>query len=168
MQLLAIQKRTARGIVHFQLPVGEHRLGAHVPQLQRSQPPLRHPQAGQQFLHRKGFGQVIVCTSIQGINFIGIFTAGADDDDGHVGPGTNSVNDLHPVDVGQAQIQQDDLRVVGGCLQNRCLSVGCREKAIVMGSQGGSDEVAHRRIVLHHQNQWFIHVVLPPRLVPKM
>ncbi len=70
---------------------------------------------------------------IQSVYLVAVLTSGAYDDNGHIGPSPDSLYDFHPVHVRQSQIQQDHIRVVGGCLHDGCLSVGRHGKAVVMG-----------------------------------
>ena len=54
-----------------------------------AEPPQRDPQSCQKLRNGKGFCQIIVCPGVQRVDFVGIFTPGADDDDGYIRPRTD-------------------------------------------------------------------------------
>ena len=121
---------------------------------------------GQQLFHREGLGQVVVGAGIQGFDLVGVLAAGADDDDGHVRPAAHPADDLHAVQIGQAQVQQHDVGGAGGSFPQSGFAAVRHQVAVVMGFQGGGHQVADGRIVLHHQDQRFIHAALPPHAAP--
>ena len=65
-----------------------------------------------QFLHGEGFGQVVVGPGVQCLDFIPVLAAGADDDDGHLGPGAHLGDHLDAVHVGQSQVKQHNIRLL--------------------------------------------------------
>ena len=156
VQFLAAQPGTARRQVHPERPVLKDRPRALRSRHQR-QPALGGPQPCQQLLHREGLGQVVVCAGVQRLDLVCILTAGAEHQDGQLRPGTHPADHLHPVDIRQAQVQQHDIRVMGRGHHQSGLSVCSGQKFVVVGTQCGGDQAAHRRIILHHQDQWFIH-----------
>ena len=159
MQFLFAQKRAPRSIIHLQPAVGEYSAFVHHSGLQGSQPALGYPQAGQQFLHGERLGQIVICPGIQRLNLIRVLAAGANHNDRQIRPGADTVNHR------QSQIQQHDVRIVRTGFQNSGFPVGRREKTVIVRPQSRCDQTADRRIVLHDQNQGFIHAIQPPQLV---
>ena len=115
------------------ISLNPQKLAGQCAKLKCCQSPLCHSQPGQQFFHRKGLCQVIIGTGIQRVDLIGVFAPGTDDDDGQIGPGADSVDDLHPVYIRQPQIQQNNIRIMRGRLQNSRFSVCRGQKPVIMG-----------------------------------
>ena len=111
----------------------------------------------------KGLRQIIIRASIQGADFIRILAARADDDDGRVGPRADTRNYLHAIQIRQAQVQKDDIRVVRGRLQKGRLARSGFQMAVAMRLERGRDQRAHRPVILHGQNKRLIHAIAPPR-----
>ncbi len=75
--------------------------------------PQGHTDAGHQFPHVEGFGQVIVGPGVKTRDLILFLTPRRDDDDGCRGPFPQTADDFQSVHVGQAQVQQNDIGIVG-------------------------------------------------------
>ena len=162
LQFFAVERGISRGIVYRQLSVRVYRAvrrgapGHHV------QPPHRRPQAGQQLLHRERLGKIIVRAGVERLDLVRVVASGADDDDGHVGPASDPADDVDPVHVRQAEIQEDDVRVVRGRHHDRLGTVCRRQAAVIMCFQRGDDQIPDRDVVLYHQDCRFIHRSAPP------
>ena len=157
VQLIVAQEDTAGSEIHLQLAVDEHGGRCRLRRLHHCQASGRHADTRQQLLHREGLGQVVVRAVVQRLDLIAVLAAGADDDDGHIGPGADAPDDLHAVHIREAQIQQHDIRVAGGRLTDGFVSAGSDDMLVFMGPKGRGDEVAHRRVVLHDQDLQLIH-----------
>ena len=59
-------------------------------------------------------------------------------------------------------VVEDDVRLAGGSVAQGGLPVGGGEVAVIVGFQGGGDQIADGDVILHHQKQGFIHGALPP------
>ena len=160
VQLISVQIGAAGGVIDAQAAVDEHRVG--VLRAQHGQPPLGDAQPRQQLLHGEGLGEVVVRTAVQRADLVAVLAAGADDDDGHVRPGSNLEDELHAVHVRQAQIQQDHVRIVGGRLKDGLLPRQRLDEAVAVGLERGGNQRAHGLVVLHHQNCILIHATQPP------
>ena len=158
----ALQIGAARSIVNQEAAVPEGGLSRSV--FLSGQPPLGNPQPGQKLRHGKGLGQVIVRARIQGGDFVPVLTAGTDDNNGHLGPGPDPADDLHPIHIRQSQIQQHNVRLPGGSGGNGGFSVRSRKEAVIVGFECGGNQVPDGSVILHHQNQWLIHGLPPPRM----
>ena len=77
VDLLAPQVDTAGGVVDLELAVfkdGPVLAAAAAP----VQPAKGDPQPGQQLLHRKGLGQIVIRAGVQGVDLIGVLAPGTD------------------------------------------------------------------------------------------
>ena len=156
MQLLLVQEGAAGDKVDAERAV----LVDGLPRLafrHQREPPLGHPEPGQQFLHGKGLCKVVVRAGVQGVDLIAVLAPRADHDDGDIRPAADLSDDLLAVDVREAQIEEDDVGVPGGSLRHRALPGVRRDIAVVVGAQRRRDQIADRGIVLRHQDQQFIH-----------
>ena len=126
------------------------------------QPPDRNAKPGQQFIHGKGLDQIIVRSGVQRFDLVAVIAAGADDNNGQIGPGTDFSDHLHAIQIGQAQIQQHNVRVMRGSFHDSRSAVGSGKKTVIMGFQGNGNQIADGWIILHNQNQRLIHSGSPP------
>ena len=161
LDLLSVEKRHAGGIVDAELAVDILGPVSGLVAVHLGQAPDRDPQPGQQLLHGKGLGQIIIRPGIQGLDLVLVLAPGADHDDGHVGPASDLADHADPVHVRQSQIQKHHVRVVGGGGQDRLRPVGGAEVLVIMGLQGRDHQIADGGIVLDHQNNGIMHGSLP-------
>ena len=150
MKLLIIQIRTSGSVINTQGAVYKNRCFCWRIIFDHSQASLYNTKSCQKLFHRKWFGQIIVSSCIQRVNFVSILTAGADDNNGHSGPGTDSAYHFHSVDVRQTQIQKNNIRIVGGGFKNGSFSVSGYQIPIVVCFQCGCDQIFYRRIIFHY------------------
>ena len=128
----------------------------------RAEPPQRDPQPSQKLRNGKGFCQIVVRTGVQRVDFVGIFTPGADDDDGYIRPRADPADDFDAVQIRQSEIQKNNIRIMRGGADDRGLSGLCGEITIPLRFKRDGNQVLNRNIILHDQNQCFIHSVAPP------
>jgi hypothetical protein len=69
--------------------------------------PKRATQAGEQFVHAEGFGDVVVDRRIQSRDLVALALPYRQHDDRHVGPTAESMDHLDPVDPRQPQIEDE-------------------------------------------------------------
>ena len=91
-------------LAHFKLPI----VRAH--RLQRMA--QRYPNPGQQFGGAEGLGEIIVGPRIQRFDLIALFFARRNDNDRRIGPFAQAARHIQAIQVGQAQIQNDDIGMV--------------------------------------------------------
>ena len=115
-------------------------------------PAQGHPQTGQQLVHTERLGEVIVRPCIQGFHLVPVLAAGRNHQDGHLAPSPDLADDLHPIHIGQAQVQQQHIGPAGCRLQQRLGPIGRSAVLVALGLQGSDDQIADGLIVLHHQN----------------
>ena len=161
VQFLPFQGGTASRKINLQITVGKNRTTGGV--LQHRDAAERYPQPRQQLLYRERFRQVVVGAAVQGFDFIAVLAAGTDNDDGHRRPTANTANHLDAVQIRQTKIQQHHIRCMDRCLLE-CFGCSSRRNVLViLRFQCRGNQVADRRIVLHNQNQGFIHAKKPPQ-----
>ena len=106
---------------------------------------------------------VPIGAAVQGFDFIAVLAAGTDNDDGHRRPTANTANHLDTVQIRQTKIQQHHIRCMNRCLLERFGRSSRRNVLVILRFQCRGNQVADRRIVLHNQNQGFIHAKKPPQ-----
>jgi cellulose synthase/poly-beta-1,6-N-acetylglucosamine synthase-like glycosyltransferase/peptidoglycan/xylan/chitin deacetylase (PgdA/CDA1 family) len=80
--------------------------------LGRSSAPDRGAHPGQQFLHAERLGDVVVGPRVERLDLVGAVGSPGQHDDGRLGPAAQALDDLHAVQVGQAQVEDDQVRRV--------------------------------------------------------
>ena len=90
-------------------------------------------EAGEELVQPEGLGDVVVGAGVQRRDRIALVLAGRQDQDRYVGPAAQALQDLQSVEVGQAEVQDDDV----GC------SVACKLQGGPAG-EGDIDVVAAR------------------------
>ena len=121
-----------------------------------------HP--GQQFAGAKGFGDVIVGSQIQRLDLVLLGGAGREHDDGGQELLPHKTDELQTVPVRQAQIQDDEIRIVGG-EQGLAHGAGVGNKGLIaVGLQQRLNKAADVGLVFHDQNLEFViaHLRFPP------
>ncbi len=74
----------------------------------------------------------------------------AEDAGAEIGPGAYRLNDLNAIHIRQAQIQQDDFRIVRCGLHNGCRAIGRHHITIIICFQYGCNEISYRWVILNH------------------
>ena len=163
MDLHPISIGTAGSIVNLQVPVLVEAGFLTYLLAVIADPAQGDPEPGQELVHGERFSQIVIGAGVQRGHLVAVLAPGGDDDDGQVAPGADLFDDVYPVHVGQAQVQQHDVRAVReGVHQSTGPCLGPME-LIVLGLQSGGDEVSHRCVVFYHKNVRLIHTFLPPR-----
>src|ERR1700730_10442497 len=106
------------------VPVAPHLLGCEVDGevgrrddrclLDRRRPAQRGPEAREQLVHAEGLGDVVVGAGVERGDLHGFGVAGGEHDDRHVAPPAQRSGDVDAVDVGQAEIEDNDVGMVTG------------------------------------------------------
>ena len=82
----------------------------------------RHADARQQLPEPEGLRQVVVGPGIQGRDLLLLHAPRGEDEDGESRPFPEAFDHLHPIQVREAQIQDDQVRAVGGGLDDPFLT----------------------------------------------
>jgi len=86
-------------------------------------PAQDNPQPGHQLTHPKWLGQVIIRPGIQGSHLFRLLLAHREDNNGILGPLAQLAGHFEAIDVGQAQIENHQVRPVGNDAIQRLLAV---------------------------------------------
>ena len=78
-------------------------------------PPGDRADAGEEFVYAERFGDVVVGAGVEGDDLVAAARPAGEHDDGHSGPAAQSVDDIETVQVGQAEVEHDEFRLLGGC-----------------------------------------------------
>ena len=71
--------------------------------------------AGEQFVDVERFGDVVVGAGVEGVDLVVAVGPAGEHDDGYRGPGAQGPDDVDAVDVGQSEVEDDEVGpVVGG------------------------------------------------------
>ena len=100
--------------------------------LHLGQAALCDSKAGQQFLHRKRFRQIIIRSCVQCLDFIAVLTSCTDYDNRHIRPASNLFNHLYAINIRQAKVEQNNVGIMCGCLHNGTRTVLCRNILIIV------------------------------------
>jgi hypothetical protein len=79
------------------------------------------------FVHAEGFGEVVVGAGVEGVD-LGVFgVAGGEDDDRRGGPAAQGLDDGDAVEIGQAEVEDDQVGWVtaGGAESGRAIGGRC-------------------------------------------
>ena len=120
--------------------------------------------AGQQFAGAEGLGDVIIGTQIQRFDLIHLVGAGREHHDGGHILLPHGTDEFQPVPVRQAQIQNDQIRVVGG-EQGQAHGTGMSHQSlIIVGGEQRFDKAADICLILYDQDLEFViaHLLHPP------
>ena len=113
----------------------------------RHDAPQCGPQAREQFTHPERFGDVVIGARVQRGDLVAFGFARRQDHDRHFGPAPQPFDDLEPRDVGEPEVEHDEIGPVpGGELQRD------------LAGPGRVDRVAARLQVRHERAQdlWFV------------
>ena len=94
----------------------------------------RGPQAREELAHAERLGDVVVGTGVERGDLVALRLARREDDDGHVGPAAEAGDHVEAGDVGEAEVEDDEVGPVPG-----------RELERDLAGAGRVDVVAARR-----------------------
>ena len=108
----------------------------------------RHAHARQQLAGAEGLGQVVVGAGVERGDLVALLAARRQHDDRHVRPLAQAPDHLQAVDVGQAEIEDDDVGLARGHL-DQAVGAGRRlEEPVALARQGRAQEAPDLRLVL--------------------
>ncbi len=70
-------------------------------------------EAGEELVHAERLGHVVVGAGVEGLDLVEAVGAAGEHEDGYVGPAAEAGDDLGAVHVGQAEVEDDDVRWAG-------------------------------------------------------
>lgn len=121
---------------------------------------------GQQFLRPKGLGNIIIRPQIQRLHLVPLVGAGGEHNDGHGVRFPDFLNQVQTIPIRQAEIQNDEIRTMGG-VHHYAERTGLRaEHLIVTGFQIGFDKASDVGLVLYDQDLVLVIAHRPHPLFP--
>ena len=165
MQLVPCESHHARGIVDHQVAVLEGRLSGLVRRGHVGEVAFGGAQACQQLAHREGLGEVVVGAGIERPDLVGVPRACRHHDDGDARPRPDLADDVDPIHVGEAEVEQDHVGWVRDDGGDGRVAPGRRAVLIVVQLESRGDEASDGRIVLHYEHARLAptHLWAPPR-----
>src|SRR5215469_7614439 len=121
---------------------------------------------GQQFLDAERLGHVVVGANVERGHLVPLPAAGRHHDDRHAGLLADLPAQLETVDLGQHQVEQDDVRLLGLQQLQRPGAVGGHYAVKAPHGQVRPDEVNNVRVVLHHERAGVLGVLSHDGPVP--
>ncbi|MNC52408.1 hypothetical protein D3C75_1017530 [compost metagenome] len=86
-----------------------------------------------------------------------VLHTGADYDNRQIGPGADFADNIHPIQIRQSQVENHDVRLPGGHLDNGRFACVCRHMSVALGIQCSGNQLTDGLIILHHQHKRLIH-----------
>ena len=125
------------------------------------------PDPSQQFLRAKGLGDIIICPKIQRLHFVPFAGTGGEHNDGHSVRLSHLLNQTHAIPIRQAEIQNDEVRMMGS-VHHHAECTGLRaENLIVAGFQICFNEASDVGFILYDQDLKFVIAHRPHPLFPE-
>ncbi len=120
-------------------------------------------QAGQQFGHREGLGQVVVGTHLQAQDAVHLGAAGAGNEDGRVAcDSAGAAAYFQPVDAGQHEVQHDGIPAAALQQRQALAAIGGMFHRIAVSAQMHAQDLGQVHVVFHQQDAFdgFCHLHL--------
>jgi hypothetical protein len=76
--------------------------------------PDRGPHAGEKFLHPERLGDVVVRAGVERLDLVGAVGSPGQHDDGRLGPAAQALDHLHAFQIGQAEVEDHQVRRMPG------------------------------------------------------
>ena len=122
---------------------------------------------GEQFLRPKGLGNIIIRPQIQRLHLVPLVGAGGEHDDGYGIRLSCFLDQTHAISVRKAEIQNDEIRMMGG-VHHHAERTGLRaEHLIVAGFQIGFDKASDVGLILYDQDLVLVIAHRPHSLFPE-
>src|SRR3990170_7494048 len=106
----------------------------------------------EELAHTERLGDVVVCARIEGRDLVGLSFADGEDEDGHGGPATQTLDDLNPVDAGETEVEDDGVgSALGGPVQ--CLfASACGVDLVAEGLEVNGESPHDLGLVVDYEN----------------
>ena len=102
--------------------------------------------------HAEGLGDVVVGSSVEGGDLPVLGAGGGEDDDGYVAPLADPLAYGESVDVGQAEVEHDDVRGCQGGLGDPLLAVDGGDDLVAARRQPETQGPQEGRVVVHDED----------------
>ena len=135
--------------IHREVAAVEHRLLALLLQAVA----LRRPDAGQQFVEAERLGDVVVGAVVERLHLGGLVAAAGQHDDRDRGAGgADALDRLQAIDVGQAEIQHDQVGAAAAGVVDGGMAVAGLGHHVALRGQASAQEPADRRLVVDDED----------------
>lgn len=108
--------------------------------------------AGHQFLHAEGFGDVVVGAGIERGDLFGFAGAHGEHDHRHVGPLADLAQHFMPIAIGQADVQHHQFGALPGQQGQAFFAGAGLQHTIALRTQADVEETADLRLVVDDQH----------------
>src|SRR5262249_34841838 len=119
----------------------------------------RHPHACQELPHAERLGHIVVRAGVERLDLGALLGARREDQDRHRRPPPDAPDDLDAVDVGQAEVDDREVRLVRAGIGGTAIARLRLDHPIAVGTERRAQEAANFRLVLHDQDRraWLGH-----------
>jgi hypothetical protein len=114
--------------------------------------PERHPRAGEQLPDGERLGDVVVGAAVEGRHLVRFRSPSGEDDDRDSRPLPQPADDVEAVQIGQPEVQNDEVGLPGRSLEEPVLAGLGLDDAVSLAREGRAEEAADRRLVLDDQH----------------
>ena len=111
-----------------------------------------HAHPGQQLRRAEGLGDVVVGAPVQGLHLVLLVAAGRNHQDRQLRPLADRADDVHAVDVRQAQIQHHQIRAVGTDHGEGLAAAVGHDHVVAVAGQDGADKTGDALFVLDDED----------------
>jgi hypothetical protein len=112
------------------------------------------PHARQQLPNPKGLAHVVIGTGVEGSDLVPFLASGRQHNDWQGSPFTEPPDDIEPVYVGEAEIENHDVGLARCRFNEAGLSRGRLKQAVSMIPQGHAEEALDLGIVFDNKDDW--------------
>jgi hypothetical protein len=123
-------------------------------------PRVRHPRAsehgsdpGVQLIHGERLGEVVVGARLETVDLVAFVAARREDDDGRRGLAPNAPDHIDAIEIGQAQVEQHQVRSVGVPEAHRFVSRGGGEDFVSAAAEVLGQGLSSAGFVLDEQQR---------------
>jgi hypothetical protein len=110
------------------------------------------PDAGEQFPDAERLLDIVVRTCVEGRDLVRLPGADREDDHSDIGPGAQPAEHFRTVHVGEAQVEDDDIRPAVGKRLQRGSAVGRLPDEVAVGTQADVEGAPDLRLVVDDQD----------------
>ena len=108
----------------------------------------RDAEPGEELAHREGLAHVVVGAGVERGDLVPLLPAGGEDDDRDAGPFPQPSDDVHAVEVGESEVQEDEVGLARRGLEEALLAGHGLDEPVPLGPERGAQEAANLRLVL--------------------
>jgi len=107
----------------------------------------------QQLAHREGLGDVVIGAQVECGDFVFLLAAGGKHQDRDLAPFPDFLNHFQPVAIGQAKVEQNQIRLARCGLRETFLGRDRFLQAIAFGGESGAQEAADLGVVFDQEDE---------------